>query len=51
MSLADPLDVPVELIEYLAEQLDIEDPFRRVGSSCTERDKTRLEGPVQSPMS
>jgi Domain of unknown function (DUF4158) len=41
MFLADPLDVPVELIEYMAEQLGIDDP------SCvkryTERDKTRLE--------
>ncbi|MEV0111340.1 Tn3 family transposase [Nocardia sp. NPDC050799] len=41
MFLTDPLDVPPELIEYLAEQLEIEDP------SCvkryTERDKTRLE--------
>ncbi|MFI6742756.1 DUF4158 domain-containing protein [Nonomuraea sp. NPDC050451] len=41
MFLADPLDVPVELVDYLAEQLDIEDP------SCvkqyTEREKTKLE--------
>ena len=41
MFLADPLDVPPELVEYLAEQLGIED------SSCvkqyTERDKTKLE--------
>lgn len=41
MFLADPLDVPVELVEYLAEQLGIEDP------SCvkryTEREKTKLE--------
>ena len=41
MFLADPLDVPVELVEYVAEQLGIDDP------SCvkryTERDKTRLE--------
>jgi Domain of unknown function (DUF4158) len=41
MFLADPLDVPPELIDYLAEQLGIED------SSCvkqyTERDKTKLE--------
>ena len=41
MFLTDPLDVPSELVEYLAEQLGIEDP------SCvkryTERDKTRLE--------
>jgi len=41
MFLADPLDVPVELVEYMAEQLGIDDP------SCvkryTERDKTRLE--------
>jgi hypothetical protein len=41
MFLADPLDVPVELVEYLAEQLGIDDP------SCvtryTEREKTKLE--------
>lgn len=41
MLLADPLDVPAELIEYLAEQLGIED------SSCvkqyTDREKTKLE--------
>lgn len=41
MFLADPLDVPAELIEYLAEQLGIED------SSCvkqyTDREKTKLE--------
>jgi TnpA family transposase len=41
MFLADPLDVPPELIDYLAEQLGIED------SSCvkqyTERKKTKLE--------
>jgi len=41
MFLADPLDVPPELIDYLAEQLGIED------SSCvkqyTEREKTKLE--------
>ncbi|MEV6868626.1 DUF4158 domain-containing protein [Streptosporangium subroseum] len=41
MFLADPLDVPVELVDYLAEQLGIEDP------SCvkqyTEREKTKLE--------
>ncbi len=41
MFLADPLDVPPELVEYLAEQLGIED------SSCvkryTEREKTKLE--------
>ncbi|MDT7725085.1 MAG: hypothetical protein QOI21_1661 [Actinomycetota bacterium] len=39
--LDDPLQVPVELLEYLAEQLRIVDP------SCVkaygERDKTRLE--------
>ncbi|MFI9535512.1 Tn3 family transposase [Nocardia fusca] len=41
MLLTDPLDVPSELVGYLAEQLGIEDP------SCvkryTDRDKTRLE--------
>ncbi|MDQ2797461.1 MAG: DUF4158 domain-containing protein [Actinomycetota bacterium] len=41
MFLADPLDVPPELTDYLAEQLGIED------SSCvrqyTEREKTKLE--------
>ena len=41
MFLADPLDVPPELIDYLAEQLGIED------SSCvkqyTERENTKLE--------
>ena len=41
MFLADPLDVPAELIDYLAEQLGIEE------SSCvkqyTEREKTKLE--------
>ncbi|WP_236567547.1 DUF4158 domain-containing protein [Nocardia sp. CY41] len=41
MFLADPLDVPPELVDYLAEQLGIED------SSCvkryTEREKTKLE--------
>lgn len=41
MFLADPLDVPDELVGYLAEQLGIEDP------SCvkryTEREKTKLE--------
>ncbi len=41
MFLADPLDVPPELVEYLAEQLGIDDP------SCvkryTEREKTKLE--------
>lgn len=41
MFLADPLDVPPDLIDYLAEQLGIED------SSCvkqyTEREKTKLE--------
>ena len=41
MFLADPLDVPPELIDYLAEQLDIEE------SSCvkqyTKREKTKLE--------
>ncbi|MEV6341246.1 Tn3 family transposase [Nocardia vinacea] len=39
--LADPLDVPVEVVEYLAEQLEVADP------SCvktyTRRDQTRLE--------
>lgn len=39
--LADPLDVPVEVLDYVAEQLTIADP------SCvkryTEREKTRLE--------
>lgn len=41
MFLADPLDAPLELVDYLAEQLGIED------SSCvkqyTERKKTKLE--------
>ncbi len=41
MFLPDPLDVPLKLVEYLAEQLGIEDP------SCvkryTDREKTRLE--------
>ncbi|KXF55416.1 hypothetical protein AXA44_37810 [Rhodococcus sp. SC4] len=41
MFLPDPLEVPSELVEYLAEQLGIEDP------SCvkryTDREKTRLE--------
>ncbi|WP_458687585.1 DUF4158 domain-containing protein [Nocardia tengchongensis] len=41
MFLANPLDVPAELVDYLGEQLGIE------GSSCvkryTEREKTKLE--------
>jgi TnpA family transposase len=41
MFLAHPLDVPAELVDYLAEQLGIDDP------SCvkqyTEREKTKLE--------
>lgn len=41
MFLADPLDVPAELVDYLAEQLGIADP------SCvkqyTEREKTKLD--------
>lgn len=37
MFLADPLDVPVEPVEYLAERLGIEDP------SCVKRYTTRLE--------
>lgn len=41
MFLANPLDVPVELLDYLAEQMGIDDP------SCvkqyTEREKTKLE--------
>ncbi|MGH3899773.1 MAG: DUF4158 domain-containing protein [Pseudonocardiaceae bacterium] len=40
--LDDPLDgVPVELVAYLAEQLDIADPL--CVKSYSERDKTRLE--------
>jgi hypothetical protein len=41
MFLADPLDVPPELIDYLAEQLGIEDPSRV--KQYTEREKTKLE--------
>ena len=47
MFLADPLDVPVELVEYVAEQLGIDDP------SCvkryTERDKTRTRPGLSMP--
>ena len=39
--LDDPLDVPAELVQYLAEQLDIADPSCL--KSYSERDKTRLE--------
>jgi TnpA family transposase len=41
MFLTDPLDVPAELIEYLAEQLDIDDPA--CVKAYVDRDKTRLE--------
>ncbi len=41
MFLADPLEVPPEVVDYLADQLEIEDP------SCvkryTDREKTKLE--------
>ncbi|WP_327151567.1 Tn3 family transposase [Nocardia sp. NBC_01329] len=39
--LADPLDVPADLVAYLAEQLDIADPG--CVSAYTEREKTKLE--------
>jgi len=50
MFLADPLDVPAELVDYLAEQLGIKD------ASCvkqyTEREKTnRLHHVDQTPRS
>ncbi|WP_162240314.1 DUF4158 domain-containing protein [Nocardia arizonensis] len=41
MFLPDPLEVPAELVAYLAEQLDIADPA--CVKSFTDRDKTRLE--------
>ncbi|MEV0108450.1 DUF4158 domain-containing protein [Nocardia sp. NPDC050799] len=41
MFLADPLDVPDELVEYLAEQLEIADPG--CVKQYTEREKTKLE--------
>ncbi|WP_245546994.1 DUF4158 domain-containing protein [Nocardia brevicatena] len=41
MFLTDPLAVPPELVEYLAEQLGIEDPT--CVKAYVERDKTRLE--------
>lgn len=41
MFLPDPLDVPVELVDYLAEQLDIADPS--CVKSYTDREKTRFE--------
>ncbi|MFE6922416.1 DUF4158 domain-containing protein [Nocardia sp. NPDC057663] len=41
MFLTDPLDVPADLIDYLAEQLEITDPS--CAKAYTERDKTRLE--------
>jgi len=39
--LDDPLDVPAQLVEYLAEQLGVADPSCL--KSYSERDKTRLE--------
>lgn len=41
MFLADPLDVPPALIEYLAEQLEISDPS--MVKRYTDREKTKLE--------
>lgn len=41
MFLPDPLEVPAELVEYLAAQLDIADPA--CVKSYTDRDKTKLE--------
>ncbi|MFE2996591.1 DUF4158 domain-containing protein [Nocardia sp. NPDC059246] len=41
MFLPDPLDVPAELVDYLAEQLDIADPA--CVKSYTDREKTKLE--------
>jgi len=41
--LADPLDVPNAVLEYLANQLDIADP------SCVKRYKTRCSGPCHQP--
>ncbi|MFI9533652.1 DUF4158 domain-containing protein [Nocardia fusca] len=41
MFLPDPLDVPAEVVDYLAEQLDIADPT--CVRSYTDRDKTKLE--------
>lgn len=41
MFLSDPLDMPHELVEYLAEQLDIADPG--CVKQYTEREKTKLE--------
>ena len=41
MFLPDPLDVPAELVDYLAEQLDVVDPS--CVRSYTDREKTKLE--------
>jgi hypothetical protein len=49
MLLPDPLDVPAELIEYLAEQLEIDDPG--CVKQYTERDKTSSSTPGRSSVS